>query len=105
MAKYYTVETARQNFADCLQSYICVLLARNWDFRDALVESTYVFSGIFYEFVNKNKKRYTLKRLKVETSNLHLGWGTYESFLVQILGKSIMWYGFLSQKLKLQLQL
>ena len=28
----------------------------------------------------------TLKRLKVETWNLHLSWGTYESFLVQILG-------------------
>ena len=44
------------------------------------------FSGIFYEFVNKNKKRLTLKRLKVETSNLHLSWGTYQSFLVHILG-------------------
>ena len=27
-----------------------------------------------------------MKRLKVETSNLHRSWGTYESFLVQILG-------------------
>ena len=27
-----------------------------------------------------------MKRLKVETLNLDLSWGTYESFLVQILG-------------------
>ena len=27
-----------------------------------------------------------MKRLKVETSNLDLSWGTYESFIVQILG-------------------
>ena len=51
------------------------------------IGSPYVFSGIFYQFINKNKKNaITLKWLKVETSNLHPSWGTYESFLVQILG-------------------
>ena len=32
------------------------------------------------------KKAIILKRLKVETSNLQLTWGTYESFSVQSLG-------------------
>ena len=37
------------------------------------VGSSYVFSGIFYEFVKKIKSVITLKRLKVETGNLDLG--------------------------------
>ena len=39
------------------------LLVYYWDFRDALRRKSLFFSGIFYSFVNKNKKRY--KRYKM----------------------------------------
>ena len=35
-----------------------------WDFRDALRWKSLCFSGIFYEFVNKNKKRYNFETAK-----------------------------------------
>ena len=38
--------------------------AHNWDFRDALRRKFCSFSGIFYEFVNKNKKRYYFETVK-----------------------------------------
>ena len=44
------------------------------------------FSGIFYEFVNKNKKRNNFETVEGKNLKLDLSWGTYESFLVQILG-------------------
>ena len=37
----------------------------NWDFCDALRRKPLCFfSGIFYEFVNKNKKRYNFETAK-----------------------------------------
>ena len=43
------------------------------------------FSGIIYEFVNKNKKRYNFETAEGRNLKLGLSWGKYESFLVPIL--------------------
>ena len=59
----------------------------DWNFCDALRRKFLCFFPLKnYEFINKVWKRKTLKRIWVETWNLHLSWGTYESFFVLILG-------------------
>ena len=47
------------------------------------------FPTKFANSATKIKNAITLKRLKVETLNLDRSWGTYESFLMQILGQSV----------------
>ena len=59
----------------------------NWVFHDALSRKSLCF--FLWKITNsatKFENSLTFKRLKVETWNLDLRWGTYEPFLVQILG-------------------
>ena len=57
------------------------------DFCDALRRKSLCF---FPWKITNSKEKFenapTVKRLKVETWNLDLSWGTYESFVVKILG-------------------
>ena len=55
-------------YSSILIKFCNIEIVFNWDFSNALRRSPYVFSGIFYEFVNKNEKRYNFET--AESRNL-----------------------------------